>query len=335
MRDAESLLDQVLATSDDVIDAALVEDLLGLAQEASVDRFIDALADGDALAGIEVLDTLEAEGRDLVSFADQVVSRLRERLVTALAQDVRADTTRLAAAARRLTGIDASRSGLGGYRWQLELALLGAAAMSPAPQAATGPTREPADPIPAAAVASEMPSHEGSGRPASRAPGARPPTPTVRPPSDAPPGPMRADAHSQPGRDAHSQPGQSAPGEPPMGADLLDDLRRRWPEIVAWIGRNPANRPLVENCRPVEVRDGSVMLGFPEDQPFLREKAEQRRSHLEDGLAHVLGRRVGVRCVVANIELADTQGPTDGDIDLVDQARRVFGGEIADIGEIG
>ena len=104
---------------------------------------------------------------------------------------------------------------------------------------------------------------------------------------------------------------------------------------MAWIGRNPANKPLVENCRPVEVRDGFVILGFPEDQPFLREKAEQRRTHLEDGLAHVLGRPIAVRCVVANIELADGQGATDDGIDLVAQARRVFGGDIADIDEIG
>ena len=38
MRDAESLLDQVLATSDAVIDADGVRDLLGLAPEAAIDR---------------------------------------------------------------------------------------------------------------------------------------------------------------------------------------------------------------------------------------------------------------------------------------------------------
>jgi hypothetical protein len=103
---------------------------------------------------------------------------------------------------------------------------------------------------------------------------------------------------------------------------------------VAWFGRNPANKPLVENCRPVEIRDGLVILGFPEDQPFLREKAEQRRSHLEDGLAHVLGRPVGVRCVVANIELADGHESGDDGVDLVAQARRVFEGELADIEDI-
>ncbi len=99
------------------------------------------------------------------------------------------------------------------------------------------------------------------------------------------------------------------------------------------IGRNPLNKPLVANCRPVEVRDGIVILGFPENQPFLREKAESRRSALEDGLAHVLGRPVGVRCVVANIELADTTQRED--LDLVAQARKVFGGELADVGDVG
>ena len=50
------------------------------------------------------------------------------------------------------------------------------------------------------------------------------------------------------------------------------------------IGRNPANKPLVDACRPVEVRDGVVILGFPENQAFLREKAEQQASSLEDGI---------------------------------------------------
>ncbi|MET0772111.1 MAG: DNA polymerase III subunit gamma/tau [Candidatus Limnocylindrales bacterium] len=352
MRDAESLLDQVLATSDEVVDAGLVEDLLGLAQEASVDGFIDALASGDALAGIAVLDALEGEGRDLVSFSDQVVSRLRERLVTALGQEGPADVARLSAAARRLTGIDASRSGLGGYRWQLELALLGAAA-SPAPAATTSPSPAP-PPVAERPTTAARPSNAPE-RPARSAAAPEPvvaPTPVVAAPEPvvAPTpvaGPLAAPTHepgAAPAKAAAPEPvsatvpvasADPAPAPAAAGSDLLDDLRSRWPEIVAWIGRNPANKPLVENCRPVEVRDGFVILGFPEDQPFLREKAEQRRTYLEDGLAHVLGRPVAVRCVVANIELADGQGATDDGIDLVAQARRVFGGDIADIDEIG
>ena len=155
-------------------------------------------------------------------------------------------------------------------------------------------------------------------RSAPRAPAVRP-TPTAR-------GGVSPDASARDAADAHGV-GRAAPD------GLLGEVNGRWAEIVAWIGRNPANKPLVANCRPVEVRDGIVILGFPENQPFLREKAEQRRKELEDGLAHVLGHPVGVRCVVANVELADTSDRDD--LDLVAQARKVFGGDLADVDDIG
>ena len=325
MRDAESLLDQVLATSDAVVDAQLVRDLLGLAPEAAIERFVDALAGGDTLAGIDVLDQLEGEGRDLVACSEQVISRLRERLVASMSdRDGAAATAYLAAAARRLTGIDASRSGLGGYRWQLELALLstlsdGQAAARPqllAPSSARDAT--PAVPTRAAPPSAAVP-HDP--RPARDEAPARP-APPVQPPE-------------RPVVSRAAPPGRSAPPNVPVsppGADQLLEIQGRWPEIVAWIGRNPANKPLVANCSPVEVRDGIIILGFPENQPFLREKAEHRRSALEDGIAQVLGRPVGVRCVVANIELP--MAGTEEDIDLVAQARKVFGGELADVADI-
>ena len=130
MRDAESMLDQVLVSADGPITASSIRDLLGLADSDMVERFIRALADGEVLAGIEVLDLLEAEGRDLIAFSEQLVTQLRADLVEGLSQPAAADRAAarpLALAARRLTGIDASRSGLGGYRWQLELCLLAAA----------------------------------------------------------------------------------------------------------------------------------------------------------------------------------------------------------------
>ena len=84
MRDAESMLDQVLVSSADPISAASVADLLGLAEATVVDDFITALVAGDVLAGIRILDALEAEGRDLVAFSEQLVTRLRELLVERL-----------------------------------------------------------------------------------------------------------------------------------------------------------------------------------------------------------------------------------------------------------
>ncbi len=84
MRDAESILDQLLSSTDGRIEADTVRDLLGLAESEQVSRFIIAYATGDAAAGIDLLDRLEERGRDLRVFLDQVVDALRERLVAGL-----------------------------------------------------------------------------------------------------------------------------------------------------------------------------------------------------------------------------------------------------------
>lgn len=311
MRDAESMLDQVLSSGAEAIDVDAVRDLLGLADEATVDRFIAALAGGDPLDGVRTLDDVEAEGRDLVAFADQVVSRLRERLVAALESGTSASASAaaLSHAARRLAGLDVNRTGAGGYRLQLELCLL-EAADSPVPAAVDQPSPKPA-PAPAPTAITEPKVQ----------PAPRPPQPVV---AKAPP--PRAAA-----RPATTE--TVAPVErPPANGDALERLLAAWPEVVAYVSRNPANRPLIAACRPIELRDGVIVLGFPENQAFLRDIAERKRSVLEEAVAAVLGQPIGIRCVATNIELA---APTmDGDTDLVAQARRIFADDLAEVGEV-
>ena len=136
MRDAESILDQLLASTNDRIEADAVRDLLGLADADLVDGFVEALETGDAATGIALLDRLEERGRDLRIFLDQVVDAIRERLLAGLSGGTAADPA-LALAARRLASIDPTRLGPGGLRLQLELALLearGGATRSRAPR---------------------------------------------------------------------------------------------------------------------------------------------------------------------------------------------------------
>jgi DNA polymerase-3 subunit gamma/tau len=315
MRDGESMLDQVLSSGIDPVDGDAVRDLLGLADSDSVERFVTALGGGDPLDGIRLLDDLERDGRDLVAFADQVVARLREQLVESLSQGNRsADrATLLARAARRLAGLDTNRGAAGGYRLQLELALL----ESPAP----------------------------AGRPGSTA---TPPAPAAQP--DAPP----VDARAIPVRPERSQPPRPAPAAAPTPApgpattsaadpsasagspeDGLAALLAAWPSVVERIARNPANRPLIAACRPVEVDGATVVLGFPEGQAFLRDIAERKRTMLEEGIGEVLGRPVAVRCVASNIELAaPSPGRLPAQDDLVAQARRVFEDDLVDVAEV-
>ncbi|MDQ3407711.1 MAG: DNA polymerase III subunit gamma/tau [Chloroflexota bacterium] len=310
MRDAESMLDQVLGGGDAPLTADSIRDLLGMAEGGSVERFVSALAATDALAGITILDELESDGRDLVAFADQVVAALRTRLVAAMTGTVdKGAAASLARAARRLSGIDASRSGLGGYRWQLELALLAAAAE--APRSEDSPALPPTRPL--------APAEATPAAPRSAPAAVKPPTPAaVNPPTRAAVKPQTPAAVPRAGR--------------PDPEDLLTRLRSGWSEVVAFVARNPANRPLISACRPVEVRDGVVVLGFPEDQIFLRAIAERKKAALEEGLRHVLGRPVGVRCVATNIALLEPVEPEAAD--LVEQARHIFKGNLADVRDI-
>jgi DNA polymerase III subunit gamma/tau len=323
MRDAESMLDQVLVSVDDPITAASIGDLLGLADEELVVGFIGALVEGDVLAGIEILDRLEAEGRDLVAFSEQVVTRLRAALVERMSQRAGADRPAvrpLALAARRLSGIDASRSGLGGFRWQLELSLLAAA---------EAPTR------------SSVPTAASAAQPAPPAPPAeaRPAEPvqvTAEPHAISGPAEQAPAPASEPGPGAQASVSLvvTAPlrTHAPVADEAIAAVREAWPRIVSTIGSNPANRPLVATCRPIEVQDGVLVLGFPEDQAFMRDIADRKRRVLEDGIASIIGRSMAVRCVVTNLELVE---PVDsGEGDLVSQARRIFEGELAGVEDI-
>lgn len=83
------------------------------------------------------------------------------------------------------------------------------------------------------------------------------------------------------------------------------------------------------SCRPVAVDGAIVTLGFPEEQPFLKDQAERRRPGIEAGIAAVIGHPVTVRCVVANVEVALLASD-----DLVAEARRIFGDDLADVAEV-
>jgi len=155
MRDAESMLDQLLSSSAEGLDEAHVRDLLGLADTETVTAFVDALVATDALTGIRLLDGLEERGRDLRGFLDQVIEAIRAGIVgidSPLAHPVMA----LAAVARRLATIDPSRAGVGGLRLQLELALFpdGPVAAAP-PRQVTVPATAPAREAAAAVAAPE------------------------------------------------------------------------------------------------------------------------------------------------------------------------------------
>ncbi len=308
MRDAESILDQLLSSTVGRIDAEAVRDLLGLADAEAVRGYLVALVGGDMAGGIAILEGLEERGRDLRVFLDQAVEALRDRMLADVGEGRPVDSV-VVAAARRLAAIDTSRLGAGGLRLQLELMLLdaGVASVSPAALAAvpSRPTQPPGRPKPAPGPAAA-------------------PVPTRAAPAPAPAQPEAA----TPMPVALPSPAEVAP------ADDLERLRHGWPQVIALVGANPSMRPLILDCRPIGVEGNVVTLAFPEEKAFFKDIAERKRNILEAGLVQFLGHDVGVRCVATNFELVP---PLPSDVDearILEEAHRIFAEDLADIPEI-
>ncbi|MDQ6794043.1 MAG: DNA polymerase III subunit gamma/tau [Chloroflexota bacterium] len=336
MRDAESMLDQLLASSGERLDEARVRDLLGLADTESVERFVEALVSGDPIAGIQVLDGLEDRGRDARVFLDQVVDSIRAALIAALsvAGADRGSAARLAAAARRVASIDTNRAGTGGLRLQLELALFadGAAPSSSAavggPEIATeSPKPRTAPPTEGAPEAADGPARAGRRTSAERsqsANGERPRATTPRAPSETKPN-VAAPVDAAPGASGPD------PSSAAVGGDLAT-LLDRWSELVASV--RPATRAVITECRPLSIEGNIVTLGFPEAKAFLKEHAERKRPDLEAAVGQFLGRPVTVRCVATNLDLVPPV-PADPDAaTLLAEARRIFAEDLVDVGEV-
>jgi len=360
MRDAESILDQVLSTSGDSVTESAVRDLLGLADAAAVDGFVDALATGDVAAGIAILDALEERGRDPRTLLDQAIDVVRSRLV-AVAADPGGAASVLTSVARRLVAVDPDRAGIGGLRLQLELALFAGTVTAPAPVTATSSpiaapsatqrTAQPAPPhrapaaerqaAPTRLTASAAKPVQATRAPVVKegkttAPAAAPSETTADSTPAATTAPETAAAPSPPPEEPETESPAIEPAPPaaeaaPPAAEAGTDLVRLvgdWADIVRSVG--PATRAVLSECRPVAVEGNIVTLGFPEAKAFLREHAERRRTDVEAAVAEHLGRAVNVRIVATNIEVA----PPLGSDDLVAEARRIFAEDLVDVGEV-
>jgi DNA polymerase-3 subunit gamma/tau len=331
MRDAESMLDQLLAGTDGRLTGDIVRDVLGLATADAIDGFTSALVNGDAVTGMAILDELEDRGRDLRTFLDQVIEAIRLALVARLsgtAAAIDATPARLTEVGRRLAAIDPAHLGPGGIRFQLDLALFdgtptgrptlaftSARSPVPPPAASSVPPGKPARAEPSDTAPVDPAPAEASPPPRSR--------PARRPATEAPvPAPAQVPAKAVPSPAA------------PDGALELASLERAWSEVVADLSQQPAVKPLIVACRPISVDGRVVTLGFPENQAFLKDVLERRRSTVEDGIARHTGGAVSVRFVATNIE-SQTSATTDPDGEFViAEARRIFADDLADVGEV-
>ena len=90
LRDAESLLDQILSYSDGVkIKAEDIKNLLNLVETSLVIKFVDSLVEKKGKEALQFIGNLVEEGRDLQEFVKALINYLRQALILKTTKDVK------------------------------------------------------------------------------------------------------------------------------------------------------------------------------------------------------------------------------------------------------
>ncbi len=336
MRDAESLLDQVLAFAGDRLTADAVREAVGLADASTIVALVDALVAGDAPAALDVIESLADLGRDVAQVAAQAAAEMRRRLIAAAGNPPLAG--RLAPMLRSLA--DAAGAGAREGHARLILELVAVEASLPAvpevipraiPVAAARQPGEAAVVPPAQPRAAADPSRLNAD-----------PQPRDRSTGDAGVGAKHAGRKADATR--ASGPTQSEPAPEAVAASsgrpTADGLRAHWADVIE--RATPVIKPLLRECRPIALDGARLTLAFPEGRDFMRSRIVQRAGSIEQLLGSIFGGSWAIECVATNVELEPLSVeqalvPDAADADaaaLLDGVLKITGGELIDVPEV-
>ncbi len=304
MRDAESLLDQVLAYTSGRLTLAEVREAVGLADDEAIAALVDAYEAGDAPSALDRVAALADAGRDIPQVAAQAEGEARRRLLASASDPLVA--RRLATVLRSVA--EAAGAGAREGRSRLLLELLAVEAVG-----GTVPADAPQPRVAPQAAPVEAP-----------APAQRPKAEPARTRS-APPVALVADRPAAPAR---------------AGSADVAEIRARWAEVLE--RANPVIKPLLKECRPI-ARDGArLTLAFPEGRDFMRSLIKQRSAAIEILLGEMFGGSFAIECVASNLELepltveqAVAAAPDDPEARaLLEGVLKITGGELVDAPEV-
>ena len=337
MRDAESLLDQVLAFVDGTMTADAVREAVGLADDAAIGALLDAIVAGDAPAALDGVEALADVGRDMAQVAAQGEAEARRRLLAAAGDPPLA--RRLATILRTLG--EAAGVGAREGRARLMLELL---AVEPIGQAPPARGHDVEQPPPVAVLPRPAPGLE----PAQRWPVAMPRGAAPRssaPPLDATAAsadpPVNGDSPSSAAGPSVSTPAQPIAVGPASGErPTVDELRGRWAEVIE--RATPVIKPLLRECRPVALDGARLTLAFPEGREFMRSRIAQRAAPIEQLLGTIFAGAWAIECVASNVELEPLSveqavAPDAEDPDaaaLLKGVLEITGGELVEVPEV-
>ena len=330
MRDATSLLDQVLAFASGTVDLAAVNAALGLPDDRAVAEILAAVVSREPATALEVIGRVCAQGVDLARFGQALLERLRNATVLAVAgPQALADLSpreieELGAAQRDVPQADLQR-------WfRILLDALDEVSRSPYPrlvlemavvQMATLAPLVPLDQLVTRLEALERrggggddgrgarflrPAPSGGAAPRASAPPAA--VPPVRPQAVAVPRNESAPPPSIPPAGAREAAAPTAQGGAAAGAAATDQAR--WKSVVDALQRASASRFFrLSYSKVVDVGESSIRVALTGREAAAALSAAEVKATIEDAIEREYGRRLAFEPVVqGDGNVPSTQG---------------------------
>src|SRR5690606_30801926 len=269
--------------------------LLGFTHATLLDDAVEALAARDGASLFRVVDHVISSGHAPRRFVEDLLERLRDLIVVLAAGDQAGSVLRCA----RLL-LPAADDGVDGVNARLERLESGAAI--PTRPTAERPTVA-AEPIPVRTV----PVESAPAAPAPAAPAPQP-TPAPQPAVQAAPEPTPAVDSAPPAEaapaPAASEPAAPAPPAPADGGEqglTTEQVRRRWPEVLATLAQlKRITWALVQNAQVVEIGNGVLTIGFPTSGLVSTFRTGPHTEPLQRAVVETLGLQVRIDVVVAD-----------------------------------
>ncbi|TAK33025.1 MAG: DNA polymerase III subunit gamma/tau [Chloroflexota bacterium] len=335
LRDAENLLDQLVAYFGREITVAQVHGLLGITGDQRVRELARAALNKDVTAGLRLIAAVAADGVDLRQFNRELIEFLRGVLLTNLQAADLLDMSQETLAEMRQLAQDSSPTelvraiklfGQADVRNEvqaslpLELALV-EQCVQPGPSAVRAPQVEQAT---RARVAAVPPSPGDERDERSNRPLTTPPHRVEVPPVPSEKAREQAAAPTQ-------QPKSDAPPEV-INLEAPGDLLSVWPRVLEAIRTTNKNVAALLNgsCQPAGLEGETVVLEFYFSYHSDRVMNDPKNRHtLEEALSKVLGRNYQVKSVLRPRE-RKARGKSAAEDATVRAALEIFDARIVD-----
>ncbi|MCA9917634.1 MAG: DNA polymerase III subunit gamma/tau [Anaerolineales bacterium] len=302
LRDAESLLDQLVVGKDDVITAERTQMVLGTASNEAVGLLTNAWLNRDGAGGLSLIHDALGSGTDPRQFCRQMVAYLRELLLLQaagdalpleatpeqrqemLAQAQRAPRQGLIEAIKRFN--EAALVAAGSWQPQLPLEMAFIELLPDKPMPAVAVTAVPT-PAPAAAKPTKAePKKKEKVVETAVPPMPEPPPPEM--PPEPPPEPAKPAAKTA-----------SKPAAQPLSVRQVQAI---WADLVTRSGDKIKKLPALLNMgKPLAAEGRTLVIGF--DYPLFKDKFDNEAGAIplvSDILTELLGQDTAVRGVVTS-----------------------------------